>query len=107
MATAEAHQSVTRLIRALQGGRDSAAGRLFELYFERLVGLARQRLQSVPGLKSYEEDVALRSFHSLCRRVQCPDRPLHLSDRDDLWRLLATRTVSRAIDLIRRHKPGE
>ena len=61
----------------------------------------------MPGLTSYEEDVALRSFHSLCRRVQCPDRPLLLSDRDDLWRLLATRTVSRAIDLIRRHKPGE
>src|SRR5262249_34056083 len=34
-------------------------------------------------------------------------RPLQLANRDDLWRLLATRTISRAIDLIRRHKPGE
>jgi len=107
MPKALAHASVTRLIRAMQDGRDSAAGKLFELYFERLVQLARRRLQSMPGLISNEEDVALRSFHSLCRRVQNPDRPLQLADRDDLWRLLATRTVSRAIDVIRRHKPGE
>jgi RNA polymerase sigma factor (sigma-70 family) len=100
-------QSVTHLIRALEGGRDSAAGALFERYFERVVQLARRRLQGMPGLHSYEEDVALRSFHSLCRRVRSPDRPLHLSDRNELWRLLATRTISRAIDLIRRHKPEE
>jgi RNA polymerase sigma factor (sigma-70 family) len=43
----------------------------------------------------------------MCRRVQDPTRPLQLADRNDLWRLLATRTVSRAIDLIRRHKPAE
>src|SRR5258708_38180438 len=107
MASTQPHESATRLIGALQVGRESGAGHLFELYFERLVKLARQRLQSMPGLSSYEEDVALRSFHSLCRRVQSPDRPLQLSDRDELWRLLATRTVSRAIDVIRRHKPGE
>jgi RNA polymerase sigma factor (sigma-70 family) len=27
--------------------------------------------------------------------------------RDDLWRLLAMRTISRAIDLIRAHRPAE
>ena len=36
-----------------------------------------------------------------------PARPLELAGRDDLWRLLATRTISRAIDLIRRHRPAE
>jgi RNA polymerase sigma factor (sigma-70 family) len=41
------------------------------------------------------------------RRVRDPERPLELAGRDDLWRLLATRTISRAIDLIRRHRPGE
>jgi RNA polymerase sigma factor (sigma-70 family) len=107
MATSSVSKSVTRLIRALEGGRDSAASRLFELYFERLVQLARKQLQALPGVTSDEEDVALRSFHSMCRRVQCPDRPLHVADRNELWRLLATRTISRAIDVIRRHKPGE
>jgi RNA polymerase sigma factor (sigma-70 family) len=98
---------VTRLIRALQGGRDSAVGHLFELYFERLVHLARTRLQMVPGGTAAEEDVALRSFHSMCRRVQSPDRPLRVADRNELWRLLATRTISRAIDVLRRHRPEE
>ena len=52
-------------------------------------------------------DLALRSFYSVYRRVRDPERPLELKGRDDLWRLLATRTISRAIDLIRRHRPGE
>src|SRR5262249_50339315 len=49
----------------------------------------------------------LRSFYSVYRRVRDPARPLELTGRDDLWRLLATRTISRAIDLIRRHRPEE
>jgi RNA polymerase sigma factor (sigma-70 family) len=77
------------------------------VYFDRLVQLARKRLQDLPGLANYDEDLALRSFHSVYRRVRDPERPLRLTGRDDLWRLLATRTISRAIDLIRRHRPAE
>src|SRR6516225_8267235 len=100
-------QSVTRLIRAAQQDRASAVGPLLAAYFDRLVQLARQRLQNLPGMANYDEDVALRSFYSVCRRVRDPERPLHVMGRDDLWRLLAARTISRAIDLIRRHRPGE
>ncbi len=49
MSASLAHQSVTRLIRDLQGGRDSATGPLLEVYFERLVQLARKRLARVTG----------------------------------------------------------
>ncbi len=107
MASTEVSQSITRLIRAMQANRDSAVGPLLEAYFDRLVRLARRRLEALPGMAAYDEDVALRSFDSLCRRVRDPARALHLGGRDDLWRLLATRTISRAIDLIRRHRPGE
>jgi RNA polymerase sigma factor (sigma-70 family) len=100
-------QSVTRLIRAAQQDRESAVGPLLAVYFDRLVQLARKRLQNMPGMVNYDEDLALRSFYSVYRRVQDPDRPLQLTSRDDLWRLLAARTISRAIDLIRRHRPGE
>jgi RNA polymerase sigma factor (sigma-70 family) len=100
-------ESVTRLIRAVQADRDSAVGPLLAVYFGRLVQLARRRLQNLPGMAGYEEDLALRSFHSVYRRLRDPGRPLHLGGRDDLWRLLAMRTISRAIDLIRRHRPGE
>ena len=100
-------QSVTRLIRAAQHDRASAVGPLLAVYFDRLVQLARRRLQGLPGMANYDEDLALRSFYSVYRRVRDPERPLRLTDRDDFWRLLATRTISRAIDLIRRHRPGE
>ncbi len=100
-------QSVTRLIRGAQQGRASVVGPLLEVYFDRLVQLARKRLQSLPGMANYDEDLALRSFYSVYRRVGDPERPLELAGRDDLWRLLATRTISRAIDLIRRHRPEE
>ena len=100
-------ESVTRLIRAAQRDHDSAVGPLLAVYFDRLVQLARQRLQNLPGMANYDEDLALRSFYSVYRRVRDPERPLRLDGRDDLWRLLATRTISRAIDLIRRHRPGQ
>ena len=58
-------------------------------------------------MANYDEDLALRSFYGVYRRVRDPERPLELAGRDDLWRLLAARTISRAIDLIRRHRPGE
>ncbi len=103
----EVEQSVTRLMRAVQGDRLSAVGPLLAAYFDRLMQLARKRLQHLPGMAGYEEDLALRSFHSVCQRLRDPARPLHLAGRDDLWRLLATRTISRAIDLIRRHRPRE
>jgi RNA polymerase sigma factor (sigma-70 family) len=80
---------------------------LLAVYFDRLVQLARRRLRDLPGMANYDEDLALRAFYSVYRRVRDPERPLQLTGRDDLWRLLAARTISRAIDLIRRHRPGE
>src|SRR5215467_2109139 len=107
MVSPETGRSITRLIRAVQDGSNSAVRPLLAAYFDRLVQLARKRLQNLPGLRGYDEDLALRSFHSVYQRLRDPARPLDLSGRDDLWRLLATRTISRAIYLIRRHRPGE
>jgi RNA polymerase sigma factor (sigma-70 family) len=106
MTSPDTH-SVTRLIHAVQEDRASAVGPLLAVYFDRLVQLARRRLQNLPGMANDDEDLALRSFYSVFRRVRDPQRPLRLAGRDDLWRLLVTRTISRAIDLIRRHRPGE
>ena len=105
--SAEASQSITRLIRAVQDGSSSAVRPLLSAYFDRLVRLASKRLRNLPGLGGYDEDLALRSFQSVCQRLRDPARSLDLSGRDDLWRLLATRTISRAIDLIRRHRPAK
>jgi RNA polymerase sigma factor (sigma-70 family) len=103
----EAVQSITQLIRAVQDGSRSAVRPLLEAYFDRLVRLAGKRLRNLPALGGYDEDLALRSFHSVYRRLCDPAHPLALAGRDELWRLLATRTISRAIDLIRQHRPAK
>ena len=74
-------QSVTRLIRAAQGGRASAVGPLLAVYFDRLVQLARSRLQAMPGMTNYDEDLALRSFYSMSRTVERKLRRIRL-----LWK---------------------
>jgi RNA polymerase sigma factor (sigma-70 family) len=107
MVSAEASESITRLMRAVHDGSSSAVRPLLAAYFERLARLARKRLRTAPGLGGYDEDLALRSFHSVYQRLRDPARPLDLAGRDDLWRLLARRTISRAIDLIRRHRLTE
>ena len=66
-------ESVTRLIRAAQRDRESAVGPLLAVYFERLVQLARKRLQNLPGMAAYDEDLALRSFYSVYRRLRDRD----------------------------------
>jgi DNA-directed RNA polymerase specialized sigma24 family protein len=97
-----AEQSVTHWIGQLKEGDEKAAQRLWEDYFQRLVRLARARLQGVPRRAADEEDVALSAFDSFCRGVEAGRFP-RLNDRDDLWRLLVTLTERKATRL-RRHE---
>ncbi len=83
-------------------GNRAAAQHLWECYFPRLVGLARQNLKGLPRRAADEEDVALSAFDSFCRGVEQGRFPL-LDDRDDLWALLVVITVRKAIDL-RQHE---
>ncbi len=93
--------SVTTWVEQLRAGNRAAAQNLWECYFPRLVGLARQKLQGLPRRAADEEDVALSAFDSLCRGAEQGRFPL-LHDRDDLWALLVVITVRKAIDLRQR-----
>ena len=86
---------VTVLLGQLQAGNPAAVRPLFDRYFRRLVGLARKRLQDAPRRAVDEEDVALSAFDSFCRNAEHGRFP-DLSDRESLWRLLATFTVRKA-----------
>jgi DNA-directed RNA polymerase specialized sigma24 family protein len=100
--TSDTGGSVTRWIGALRDGEaDEAARRLWDRYFDRLVGLARDRLRAAPRGPEDEEDAALSAFESLCRGV-AQGRFERLGDRDELWRLLATITARKAADRIER-----
>ena len=92
--------SVTLWIGRLQAGDPLAAQELWERYFRRLVGLARQKLQGTPRGAADEEDVALSAFDSFCRGADEGRFP-QLHDRDDLWQLLVAITAHKALDLVR------
>jgi DNA-directed RNA polymerase specialized sigma24 family protein len=92
--------SVSRWLDDLREGDGDAAPRLWQRYFQRLVGLARQRLREAPRRAADEEDVALSAFDSFFRAAgegRFPD----LADRESLWRLLVTITARKAAHLVR------
>ena len=95
--------SVSHWVVELQAGSPRAAQKLSERCFQRLVGLARKKLRDMPRRSADEEDVALSAFGCFCRGAQEGRFP-QLTDRDDLWHLLVTITIQKAIDLIRRER---
>jgi DNA-directed RNA polymerase specialized sigma24 family protein len=101
--------SVTHWLALLQAGDRAAVGPLWERYFRRLVGLARQKLRARPNGLADEEDVALSAFDSFCRGAEQGRFP-RLEDRDDLWRLLlviaARKVAHHARDAAREKRGG-
>lgn len=83
--------SVSGWLSQLRAGDASAAQRLWQRYFRRMVRLARTRLRAA-GIRSEEEDVALSAFASFCQAAEQQRFP-QLASRDDLWRLLVTLTA--------------
>jgi DNA-directed RNA polymerase specialized sigma24 family protein len=92
--------SVSNWIDRLKAGDRAAIGQLWERYFQRLVYLARAKLQAVPRRAADEEDVALSAFHSFCCAAEHGRFP-QLLDRDNLWRLLVVLTSRKAAHLVR------
>ena len=87
--------SVSRWLGQLQAGDQAAAQELWQRYFRRLAGLARQKLRGSPRRVADEEDVALSAFDSFCRQAEQGRFP-QLHDRDSLWRLLVLLTTRKA-----------
>jgi DNA-directed RNA polymerase specialized sigma24 family protein len=84
----------------LKDGDPQAAEQLWNIYFVRMVKVARCKLHSAPGRMADEEDVALSAFKSFCRGTQDGRFP-ELLERDDPWPLLLALTTHKAIDLLR------
>jgi DNA-directed RNA polymerase specialized sigma24 family protein len=95
-----AEGSVSHWIGRLKVGDRAATQQLWERYFQRLVSLARAKLQGTPRRVADEEDVALSAFDSFCRAAEQGRFP-HLLDRDSLWRLLVVLTARKASHLVR------
>lgn len=90
------------LLNRIQSGDELAAEELLSQFAGRLIALAKSRLSRKLSRRVDPEDVvqsACRSFfrhaHSGCYQA---------SDGDDLWRLLATITIRKSAQHVRRHK---
>jgi DNA-directed RNA polymerase specialized sigma24 family protein len=98
-----ASESVTTWIGLLRQGDESAAQRLWEQYFDRLVNYAQARITDLNRASSDEEDIALSAFHSFIQAVQMGRFP-RLHTRDDLWQLLLMHTARKAVTQRRREQ---
>ncbi len=84
----------------LRVGDPELTNRLWDLYFHRMVRIARKHLRGAPTTARDEEDVALSAFKSFCLGIQAGRisiEPGNLS----LWPLLVRITMNKAVDLIR------
>jgi DNA-directed RNA polymerase specialized sigma24 family protein len=91
---------VTLWLDGIKAGENLDIDRLWNRYFQRLVRLAGARLPAHCRRAFDEEDVALSAFQSFCDRAGRGQFP-RLNDRDDLWRVLATITVRKALETMR------
>lgn len=92
--------SVSHWIGQIKGGQQSAAARLWRRYSDRMLRLARRRLRGARCRVADEEDVVVSAFQSFVQRAQSGAFP-DMHDRDDLWRLLGTIVVHKALNVIR------
>lgn len=92
--------SITLWLGKLKDGEREAVQPLWDVYFCRIVELARGHLRNLPRRVSDEEDVALSAFHSFCSGVGEGRFP-KLSDRHNLWPLLVSITAHKCVDQIR------
>lgn len=95
----ESH-SVTRLIQRLKDNDPDTAGQIWRRYFERLLPLARSKLQALPHRAVDEEDVLVSVFDRFFRAAK-EDRFSRLQDRDDLWQILLMLTERKVADQYR------
>jgi RNA polymerase sigma factor (sigma-70 family) len=93
--------SVTLWLRLVRDGDEAGVQQLWHRYFNRLVALARGKLQGAPCRAEDAEDAALSAFDSFCRGAEQGRFP-RLGNRDDLWRLLVMITARKAYDLAER-----
>lgn len=92
--------TVTIWIDQLRAGDSTAAQRLWETYFQRMVELARRKLEGAKKGAADEEDVALSAFKSFCLGAR-NGKFTQLLDRANLWPLLVAITVNKSVDLIK------
>lgn len=90
-----------QILHGCQNGDESAARELYERFVNRLIGLARSRLSDKMQARVDAEDVVQSVYRSFFRNAQAGR--YHIEHSGDLWRLLASITVNKVRDQVKRH----
>lgn len=96
------NHSFDDLMARLQAGSDTAASHVFHLYAQRLIALARSRLNARTRQKVDPEDVVQSVFRSFFTRQASGEYDLGNGDR--LWGLLASITINKCINQVQRFR---
>jgi RNA polymerase sigma-70 factor, ECF subfamily len=83
--------SFAHLMDRLRSGDPEAARRIFDAYAQRLIGLARSRMDALIQQKEGAEDVVQSALASFFRRQAV--KPFDLASWDSLWSLLTVITL--------------
>ena len=97
------NDDVTVWIESLKAGNDNAAQDIWERYCDKLMRLAKRRLDSSKKREADEEDVVVDAFDSFCRATKERRWP-KLTDRHDLWKILITITIRKANAQLKRER---
>ncbi len=100
MASVDA--SSIELLERWRAGDPDAETELFRRYTARLVALARRRLSKKIAVRVDPEDVVQSAYRSFVNAVR-EDRFI-VERPGDLWRLLASLTLHKALHQVRRHR---
>jgi len=94
-------QSVSLLLRQLKRGDERASSEIWRRYIERLMPLARSKLQGLRTAAVDEEDILLSVFNRFFSAAR-EERFVQLENREDLWQILLVLTERRVADQYRR-----
>lgn len=89
-------------LQELSQNNEEATQQLWELYFEKLVRLARRKLDGLPLRTTDEEDIALSAMYSFCRGMAA-HRFDGIAEAGELWKLLVTITARKVCAQRRLH----
>jgi RNA polymerase sigma factor (sigma-70 family) len=95
--------SVTMLYRQLSSGDATAAGLLWRRFFPRIAALAQKTLSGRPQRVAEADDAAQSAFVAFWQQAGRGDFGGQV-DRDNLWAILASITVRKALKQVRREQ---
>jgi len=93
------------LLNRWRSGDEDAARELFQIYEERLLGLARQRISQRFGSRLDPEDVVQSVFRTFFTRSK--EGKFQVEKADDVWKLLARITVHKTFRQIAFHRAAK